>query len=395
MKRRRRQTFSRARGRCTAHLNVSARSNLVPLLALVGAACSAPAQAPAVADVTLAAPPSASAAPIAPPTPDEPLPPLIMPTAARACDLHAKSRWIDPVKLRGTPGGDWFAEFRGGDIDLNVPVQDHATSALVEAVAGGVRIRGHANLDELTFFAARPVTLGGFVAATPFSHLRVTSASEGKLTLAIDPPHGLELLPGTTLTAVRPCEDAALDTSSFDFEDTIAAPDKRKPFTLATGHPIDLSIEAGGPPVARLTPPADLVAVEVFDRKGAASRLVWFGVTEAVFGWVATKELRPANQAVAFGTGTGRIGTVGHGLNRDEAIRCTSEVPLVAEIAGVDAMTIGAVLPGTTIHVKERGKPWSSVAVMAGGTTFRENVRLKVRDKDLDGCVRVPPKERP
>ncbi len=364
------------------------KSALVASVLLVS--CGGPA-APSPLFTSIPSPPSepsvdsARVASATPPTPTlDPLPPEIAFPSAHACVLGSPA-WRRPsIMLRFSATGTGFARVDGGAVEVHFPIGVHAAAAVTSVTTEALSLRGHVSLPSLYLDAARSFVMNGFVTPTIFTHLRVDEGSSGKLVVGVEPPRDFEIV-GAPLSAERPCDDLSLDTASFDPEEAIAHDAKRKPFMLDATHPIDLAIDPGGPAVARLKPPKAGNAVEVFATQGGLSRILWRNDTLLVFGWIATKDLLPLRSGSGFGSGNGRL--FDEKRPTSEAVRCATDVALVAESSEAERATIGSIHAGTTIHVLERGHPFSKVEVRSKQIVFTNGLTFEALESVLSRCT--------
>jgi hypothetical protein len=368
----------------------------LPLAALFLAACAeAPPKAPIVV-VPLSPPIAASSAPAAvedaPPAPP-PEPQLVALPEAVACVLTtARWRGIKPRSdLRVRDGGPVFARVVAGKGSLHLPVGKAAGGAVLEVADDVLAVRGNLATADLWLHPGKAFVLGDAVIPLGRARLEWTSAKQGAVAVTFDPHEGIALV-APPLAGEVPCDALSLDWSAIDA--TTALPGAAKTGMvglLRADRPVPLSLTAGGPVIANLTPGTGLDAkITVIGGAGASTRILWTREKSAIFGWVPSAQLEfpkqlPLGTGYGTGSGSGSLGGV-HPLFR---VVCPDDVTAIVDASG-ERWTVGRILAGATIRVMDDKGEYRAVEMRGNGIQIASGVKLLVPAPRILGCPKAP-----
>jgi hypothetical protein len=228
-----------------------------------------------------------------------PLPPevedvldVVKPTAScSVTDRAWRAGWGKAWALRVAPGGPVFARVSGartpeltldasGGVFFSVDVASARVGGFVEP--RDALVTTHSVVVYDGFFAAFRSLLGASVVGVTGDHV----------TLRVAVPEGLELLGGAELRADVPCDGIVLDAENTDWSVSLRPMAALRRAILPAKSKIMLSVGPSDPPVARVSPDR-AVLVSVLEQQAGRARIFWSAPTGSVFGWVASRELRP------------------------------------------------------------------------------------------------------
>ena len=271
---------------------------LVPVAAAI--ACGSPQAAPAhVASVDVT--PSAAAAPDAGPA----VPPdvtdvttLVAPPGICAANIAG---WTGELALRVAVDGPVFANLRNARAaTLSLPENG---GAFVTADTGSAHVGGFVSLNELHLGAQSVVALGGFfVPETPsatVSAFTVVRSAGDKVTVSTATPDGVELLGTTAMQADVPCSDLTL-AATPSLSPAMAELSSSKRARLLPKRKMTISVDPGGPPVARITTGADPPWAAIRDEQPGRLRVAWHDERGFFGGWVARADVGRTTAADAL-----------------------------------------------------------------------------------------------
>jgi hypothetical protein len=277
--------------------------------------------------------------------------------------------------ILGALGSDRSAELRipsgaGASLGLHLESPQLVLDGLVDPASIPLR-------------AAKPIVLGGLVVPTELTELAIVDATTDGVT--VEPALGAEIALTTPLRARMPCASLALAAAGLDAASVLPAKPLRHA-GLHAGKTVALSVEPGGAAAAKLTPVAD-VDVQVLEARGAATRIAYQS-RAWVFGWVSTSDLGAAPAEEPGGRRKGEEGVMGKPAVPPSPLRsvaCATDVPLVAEVAGVRA-TIGRVRATALVQLLGSDAGFAQVRVPSGPIVAASGARWLIAEKDLEGC---------
>jgi hypothetical protein len=284
--------------------------------------------------------------------------------------------------------GPVFAQITIPRAQLHLPIGTAAAGAGIEVEDVGLVLRGIISGNAFTLRPAKPVVLGGFVVPSSFADLVWAESREREVSVTYHAGPGVEPIQAP-LSAKLPCDAVTADFSRFEQEDAVGDVKNAKDGLLRTGRAIDLSIDPGGPAVARLRAKDDQdAAVKVIGTSGASKRILWWRDSALVFGWVASADVRTPQKVVGYGYGTGRgSGVLEKSFRVIDLVRCDQDVTVIADAEGQRA-AVGFIRAGTIIEILNREDDYVSVQTRSRAIAASRDVFMLVSAQQMKDCRR-------
>jgi hypothetical protein len=293
-----------------------------------------------------------------------------------------------PIPFRSRPGQPPFAHFSRGVLAAKLE-QRTPTTANVLSDGGGIVLRAVADVQDLSFYPAHPLTLSGFVRLHASARLSASRVDNAELdsSYQLSETGGLAVAP-ERVSATVPCSAVALVEQPRGFAQR---PDRCSTASVLSKSPsVPLATTPGGRVVARLAVRDD-AAVEVLERRAGQVRVELWRDDHTLFGWVPLRALNHDALEYFACHGKGQISDH-QSWSIDETARCSMDIPLTVE-QGSERSRVGLIRAGTTFKIVARHGDTAGVDFYEdAGLRLDRSAAFVIDPAALTACrVRTPP----